>query len=403
MTSRSPSDRSPSTNNPREDRAVLGEFGLAPGLVHLNHGSFGAVPRSVDAVQSQWRAHIESNPTGFFKDELPGLMRGTAGHVARRFGGAANDWVFCENATSAVNGILGSLDLGPGDEIATTSHAYGAVAKAMRLWAERRGAGVAVAELPAHLTDDDEAVAAIAAVLGPRTRLLVIDHITSATAIVLPVGRIAERAHRAGVPVLVDGAHAPGHIPLDVPGVGADWYTGNAHKWLFAPRGCGLLWTAPERQNRTFPAILSHGTGAGYLAAFDWVGTRDVTPWLCFESGAAAHDGFGGGLLMDRNRQLAVEGAAIFGEITGATPAAPAAMRGAMAALDFGNAPTDPNLPPELQRALARRHGIVVPVHGFAGKLWLRISAQVYNEPDDYRRCAEAFRTEAGSLGFLSG
>jgi isopenicillin-N epimerase len=399
MTSHSPSDRSPSINDGVRRADILAQFELAPELVHLNHGSYGAVPRTVAAEQDRWRRHIERDPTSFFSFELPDVLRQSAGHVANRFGGRADDWVFCENATSAINGVLSSLTLEPGDEIVTTSHAYGAVLKAMGSWAARRGAAVVVAELPIYLQNDDQVVEAVSAALGPRSRLLIVDHITSATAMVLPVRRIVEDAHKMGIPVLVDGAHAPGHLPLDVPAIGADWYTGNAHKWLFAPRGCGLLWTDPARQAATLPAILSHGTDSGYTAAFDWIGTRDVTPWLCFEAAAKAHDAFGSTALMEDNRLLALAGAETVAESLGATASAPPQMRAAMAALSFGDAPSDPHAATGMRRTLVQRYGVVLPVYAFAGKIWLRISAQIYNRIDDYRRCAEAVGEAARGMG----
>jgi isopenicillin-N epimerase len=399
MTSPSPSEHSRSISDVDGRPAVAAQFALAPDLVHLNHGSFGALPRAVAAEQERWRSHIERDATSFFTFELPGLMRQGAGCVAQRFGGRADDWVFCENATSAVNGVLAGLPLEPGDEIVTTSHAYGAVLKAMRAWAARRGAGVVVANLPIPLKSEDEVVEAVAAALGPRTRLLLVDHITSATAVILPVKRLVELAHESGIPVLVDGAHAPGQLAVDVPSIGADWYTGNAHKWLFAPRGCGLLWTHPARQPETLPAILSHGTDGGYTAAFDWVGTRDVTPWLCFEAGAQAHGAFGGAGLMERNRLLALAGAEILAQSLGAIASAPPHMRAAMAALSVGDASGDAQLAINLRQVLVRDYGVVVPVHAFAGKVWLRISAQIYNHRDDYHRCAEVFAAAAKDVG----
>src|SRR5579862_4082134 len=190
MSSPSPLDHS---RNRMEPESALRAFDLDPDFLHLNHGSYGAVPRDVRLEQDRWRARIEKNPTGFFQDEYPPLMRATAEQVARRLGGKAADWVLCENATSAVNGILQSLDLGPGDEILTTSHAYGAVAKTMTLLAERRGAMLSIADVPPLPADDAEVVDAIASQLGPRTRLLVIDHITSATALIFPIREIAKR------------------------------------------------------------------------------------------------------------------------------------------------------------------------------------------------------------------
>jgi isopenicillin-N epimerase len=375
-----------------ERESALRAFELDPDFLHLNHGSYGAVPRDVRLEQDRWRAKIEKNPTGFFQDEYPPLMRATAEHVARRLGGEAKDWVLCENATGAANGVLQSLDLGPGDEILTTSHAYGAVAKTMALIAERRGATLSVADVPPLPANDEEVTDAIAAHLGPRTRILVIDHITSATALIFPVRRITERARAAGVPVLVDGAHAPGQIALDVPSLGADWYTGNAHKWLFAPRGCGVLWTHPRRQGMTRPAILSHGTDQGYRAAFDWIGTRDPSPWFCFETAARAHDGFGGEALMAGNRMLAAEAAEEMASALGAAIAGPASMRSSMAALLLKPNCDDPERAAAYRRRLASEHRIMVPVSVFAGALWLRISAQIYNAPDDYRRLATVCR-----------
>jgi len=367
---------------------VLDEFQLAPDRVHLNHGSYGAVPLVVQAEQDRLRAHIERDATSFFQDELPLALRAMAAKAAERFGGQAADWVFCENATAAINGVLASFPLHPGDEIVTTSHAYGAVLKAMRIWAERKGARLVIAELPAISESEDSIVDLIATALSPRCRLLVVDHITSATATVLPVQHIVEHAHRAGVAVLVDGAHAPGQVELDVAAIGADWYTGNAHKWLFAPKGCGLLWTTPRRQAETLPAVLSHGTGSGYPPAFDWIGTRDVTAWLSLAAAAQAHDSFAG--LIARNRALAEQGAAILSDELGAQPAAPRQMRAAMAAVVLKDSVSSPGLPQEFRRMLARDCKIIAPVYEFGGKLWLRVSAQIYNESDDYRRCAAA-------------
>ncbi|HEY1962767.1 MAG TPA: aminotransferase class V-fold PLP-dependent enzyme, partial [Rhizomicrobium sp.] len=206
------------------------------------------MPRSVQAAQDRLREEIERDPTGYFHERYPSEVRGAIETAATRFGGAGSDWVFCENATAAVNAVLASLPLKRGDEIVTTSHAYGAVLKAMQLWAARRDAVVRLAEVPPLVESETQVIEAIAAAFSSRTRLLVVDHITSPTAIVFPIAEIVQTARAAGVPVLVDGAHAPGQVELDVPALGADWYTGNAHKWFFAPRGCGLLWTAPQWQ-----------------------------------------------------------------------------------------------------------------------------------------------------------
>ncbi|HEY1638015.1 MAG TPA: aminotransferase class V-fold PLP-dependent enzyme [Rhizomicrobium sp.] len=348
----------------------------------------------VQREQERLRAEIERDPTSFFQDIYPGAIRDAATAAAKQFGGEAADWVFCENATVAVSSVLSSLPLSAGDEIVTTSHCYGAVRKAMQLWAERKGASLRIADVPVPVRSGEDIVQAIAGALTQRTRLLIVDHITSPTAIVFPAKEIVRTAHAAKVPVLVDGAHAPGQIALDVPDIGADWYTGNAHKWFFAPRGCGLLWTARQWQEITRPAVLSHGIDQGYSAAFDWVGTRDVTPWLSLAAAAGAYEAFGGSALRERNRRLAADAGDILMAAIGGTPSAPPELRAAMVSLCFSC-----DLAVEkaaLIRTALRDQGVIIAVAGFGPTLCLRFSAQIYNQDSDYRRCAEALR----QLGF---
>ncbi|MBS0275012.1 MAG: aminotransferase class V-fold PLP-dependent enzyme [Proteobacteria bacterium] len=388
MNNRSPSDLSP---NAPEGHAALALFQLAPDPIHLNHGSYGAVPKIVREAQDRWRAHIESNPTEFFRNELPAELRRLAGVVAQRFGGKPGDWVFCENATAAVNSVLASSGLREGDEIVTTSHVYGAVLKAMRIWAERFGAKVVVVPIPAIVESEEQVVQAIARSFSDRTKLLIVDHITSATAIVFPVAQIVSAAHARDIAVLIDGAHVPGHLPLDVEAIGADWYTGNAHKWLFAPRGCGLLWTAPQHQTRTLPVVLSHGAPAGYTQAFDWIGTRDATAWLCLEEAVRFYDALGGESLMARNRKLAATAGELLAQRLGLQITAPAAMRGAMTCLTSRPSSMNGARASSAMRHLRECCSAVVPVYLFEDALCIRISAQIYNEVADYETLAKAF------------
>lgn len=367
------------------------EFAFAPGLVYLNHGAYGATPRCVRTAQDRWRGRIEANPSAFFQADYPGLVREAAGAVAGFLGGRAEDWVFVENATAGVNAVLGSLALQPGDEILTTTHAYGAVRNAIAHHAGRVGAKLVEAVLPLPAIDDDAVIAAVEAALGPRTRLAVLDHVTSSTATVLPAKRLAALVQAAGVPVLIDGAHAPGMLALDVPAIDADWYVGNAHKWLFAPRGCGLLWTAPGRQATTHPAVISHGLGRGYTAEFDWIGTRDVTPWLAVAEAIAFCRRLGPDRMRAWNHALAVEAATLLAQAWNTEAAAPPSMTGAMASVRLPLPPiADVASAVRLQVALRTRFQIEVPMLWLDSELWLRVSAQVYNRPEHYRRLAEA-------------
>jgi isopenicillin-N epimerase len=383
-------DRSPTAP---DGAAALALFQLAPEHLHLNHGSYGAVPKIVSAEQDRWRARIEGNATEFFADVLPGELRRQAGIAAQHFGGQARDWVFVENATSAVNGVLASIGLRDGDEILTTSHAYGAVLKAMQIWASRFGAKVVTAAIPVIVESEDQIVCAIEGAITAKTRLLIVDHITSATAIVFPVQRIAQTARERGIAVLIDGAHAPGHVAFDVAAIGADWYAGNAHKWLFAPKGCGLLWTAPSRQEITRPTVLSHGAPDGYTQAFDWIGTRDVTPWLCFEAAAQFHARMGGESLMTRNRELVARASRHLAEELGMLITAPEAMRGAMTCLTARPSPIMPENASRVTVAVRECCGAVVPVYVFQNAFCVRISAQIYNTLSDYEALARVFPT----------
>jgi isopenicillin-N epimerase len=265
------------------------------------------------------------------------------------------------------------------------------VRNAIRQICGSAGASLIEAPLPFPLQSPQQAVDAIAAALGPHTRLVVIDAVTSPTAVLLPVAEIAARCRAAGVRLLVDAAHAPGMIPLDMPGLGADWVTGNAHKWLFAPKGCAFLWARKEAQEGLHPVVISHGLGHGFAAEFDWVGTRDPSAWLAVGAALDFWRALGGPGLMTRNRALADAAARLLAETWGTEIGAPAAMRGAMAAIRLplaGSAERETAL--AINRRLWAEHRVEVPIMAFAGRLWARISAQAYNDLDDYRRLAEA-------------
>jgi isopenicillin-N epimerase len=376
-------------------RAVArSEWLLDPGVAFLNHGSYGATPRAVLAEQDRWRTRMERQPTTFMTFELPQALRDAAARLAGFLRCEADDLAFVENATAGCNAVLNSLPLAAGDEILVTSHGYPAVHKAAGHAAARGGAHVIEAAVPFPLADRQEVVAAVAARLGPRTRLVVLDHITSPTAIIYPVAELIALCHAAGVLVLIDGAHAPGMLDLDIPAIGADWYVGNCHKWLMAPKGAGFIWAAPGRQAGLHPPVISHGYGRGFVAEFDWVGTRDPSAWLAVPEAIEFHQKHGGAALRARNIGLVRESAALLAQRWGTPRGAPDALTGSMAAIRVpGHEPATWERALELRRKLFDTHRIEAAITPFAGALWARISAQAYNDPEDYRRLGAAFQS----------
>ncbi len=364
------------------------EFLLEDGFVTVNHGSFGATPRPVLEAQAAWRARMEAQPSRFFACELGPALRAAAAHLAGALGADAEGLVFVTNATEGCNAILRSLPLRAEEEVVLLGHAYGAVRKAAGFVAAAAGARVVEAPFRFPRPEPAEVLATLAAALGPRTRLAVLDHITSASALVLPLAEMVALCRARGVPVLVDGAHAPGQVPLDLPAIGADWYVGNCHKWLFAPKGCAFLWAAPGRREGLHPTVISHGLGEGYLAEFDWTGTRDPSAWLAVEAALGVHAALGGAGLMARNAALAAAAGAMLAARLGTEVGALPSMQGAMAVVRL---PWRGDATPATALALRQRLfalGTDAPVAALDGALWLRLSAQAYNAPADYERLA---------------
>ncbi|TAL02946.1 MAG: aminotransferase class V-fold PLP-dependent enzyme [Rhodospirillaceae bacterium] len=364
---------------------------LDPTVTYLNHGGYGATPHEVLAVQTDWRQRIEKNPTRFMTAEYPAAIRHAAGVLAGYVGAAPDDVVFIDNATSGCNAVLRSLDFRPGDEILIANLAYGAIIKAARYVADRTGATLMIAELPLPVSHEDDVVAAFAARLSDRTRLVVLDHIFSPTGLVVPVRRLSDAAHAVGARVLIDGAHVPGNLALNVIETGADWYVGNCHKWLFAPRACGFLWATGAAREAIHPLAISHGYGQGMTAEFDWTGTRDPSTFLSVPAGIAFHDRLGGPALMTRNTGLASEAARRLVSLWNTEVAAPPGMCAAMAAirlpLEYASTAADAVA---LRTWLSEHHKIEVALSFQGDAAWVRIAAQAYNEPTDYDTLAGA-------------
>ncbi len=392
-----PAAASPARREPGFGRAMLQHWALDPGFVYVNHGTVGAPPRRVLAAQQAIRDEIERQPARYLLRELadveqvamrmPPRMRTAAAAVATFLGTRPEDLAFVDNATTGCNAVLRSMSFGPGDEILVTDHGYGAVTNAARYVAERAGGSVRAVELPFPGITPESAVAAIEAALGERTRMLVVDHVTSGSALVLPIAEIASRCRARGVATLVDGAHAPGMLPLDIPALGADFYTGNLHKWAMAPRSSAILWAASERQGELHPTVISWGFGHGMSAEFDMPGTRDPSPWLAAPDGIAFMQELGLDAMRAWNHRLAYGSArALAGRWDVAIPA-PESMYGSMVTIPlparFG---TTSAAAEALKSALLYDERIETQIHAFKGQIWIRLAAQVYNDERDFER-----------------
>ena len=376
------------------------DFRLGPGIDHLNHGGYGATPRCVLEAAEGWRLAMEADPSTFFRRDLSGLVRRAAARVAGFLGGRGEDWAFVENATSGLNAIIASLALAPGDELLCLSQVYGAIGNALAHHAGRHGARVVEVAVPVPFTEPGRLLDAIAAAIGPRTRLALFDHITSAGAVVLPIREMAALCHDRGVPVAVDGAHAPGQIALDVARLGVDWYVGNLHKWAFAAKGTGVIWCAPERQGALHPTAISHALGHGFSAEFDYTGTRDNSAWLAVPAALDYLDGLGAEAMRAHNAALAREAGEMLAEAWRSAAAAAPEFCAAMVSVKLpgrlpGGTRGERDAARRLAAQLTEEHGITTGIMVLDGGLWVRVSAQIYNEIGDYQRLAAIGKTLA--------
>lgn len=379
---------------------------LDPAVLYLNHGTVGVTPLAVLAEQRRIRDEIERRPSQFLLRELSEIRFGTgdaekprlrraADAVAAFFGARGDDFVFVDNVTAGANAALASLPLAAEDEIVVLELGYGGIHAAARHAARRHGATLRAIALREPVRDADEVVADFTAALGPRTRLAVIDHVTSGSALVLPVDRLCAVCRERGITSLVDGAHAPGAIALDLPSIGADVYVANLHKWGWTPRSLGFLWASPGARDHLRPPVVSWGLDSGLTAEFDWPGTRDPTAALAAPAAIALQREIGVERIRAWNHGLAWRGARRLAERWGVPFETPESMVGTMATLSlperFGST-SDAAV--ALRDRLLFDHAIEVHLAAWKGRLRVRISAQVYNEDADYDRLADALEHE---------
>ena len=386
----------------RFGREMLEHWWLDPQAVYLNHGTVGVTPRRVLDAQQALRETIERHPARFLLRELmsldamppaqPTRLRAAAERVAAFLGARGEDVVFVDNVSAGVNAVLRSLRLQAGDEIVLFDHAYGAVARMAAWVAREQGARVVTVPLPFPIDGAATVLDALAAAITTRTRIAVLDHVTSETALVLPLRQMAALCRDRGVLVLADGAHAPGAIDVDIPALGVDWYAANLHKWAFAPRGCGVLWAAPQRREGLHPVVLSWGLGLGWHQEFDWTGTRDPTPYLCAPDGIEFITDFLGLQAMREYNHALVWGAAQgLASRWGMPWTTPESMVGCMATVPLPlRLGTDTADASRLKDWLLLERQIEVPIVARGARLWARVSAQVYNDDSDIDRLASA-------------
>jgi len=381
---------------------------LDPKVTFLNHGSFGSCPRSVLAFQQEMRERLERQPVQFLVRELEELLDEARQTLASFIGADSDGLVFVPNATAGVNTVLRSLKFEPGDELLVTNHEYKACRSALDFAASRAGLRVVEAEIPFPLSHPSQVVEAIAAAVTPRTRLALVDHVTSQTGLVFPIQDIIRVLTERGVEVLVDGAHAPGMVPLNLQALAPTYYAGNCHKWICAPKTAGFLFVQADRRRDIRPLIISHGAytqrtdRSRYLIEFSWTGTWDPSavlsvPVALQTLGRAVTGGWP--TIMEHNRALALAGRRLLVEALKIESPCPDGMIGSLASVPLPDAPNDlvptsPLYADPMQDQLREEYGIEVPVVPWPEhpRRLLRISAQLYNSLPQYRRLAEALR-----------
>ena len=371
------------------------DFSIPADVHYLNHGSFGPSPRSVQKARHAWSARLESQPMQFFVREMEEGFDQAYHDLGEFVGADADDLIFVDNATFGMNVVAGSVELSAGDEILLGDQEYGAVLNIWRNRCKQTGAKLVVAPLPVPVTDADELVAALFAHATPRTKLIVISHVTSPTAIILPVEAICREARHRKIATCIDGPHAPAMVPLNLRQIGCDYYTASCHKWLSAPFGCGFLYVRRALQQKIQPLIVSWGGSVSgrekcWKDAFHWVGTRDPASFLSVSAAIGYLRQVGLERFRDYSHGLAQQARKRIAELTGHDALVPddPLWYGSMIALPMPNLPDDSSseikhLSHPLQIKLWREHRIEVPIPEWKGTRYLRVSCHLYTAPED--------------------
>ena len=362
------------------------EFLLRPDVVFLNHGSFGATPKGVLEAQREWQSRMEAQPVDFMVRQLEPALRTALSTAAAYVGTSAGNLSFVPNATTGVNAVIQQAKLRDGDEILTTSHRYDAVGNALHHVAELRGAKVVEAHLPFPV-EDGEILERVEAAISPRTRLMVVDQIASATAIGFPAEALVEMAKKRDIPILIDGAHAPGQVDVDLDILEPDYWTGNLHKWTCSPKGAALLYVAPRHQSTFHAHVISHGYRTGWQREFGWVGTMDFSAYLASTAAIAMHEEWGGERFRAQNHALMIQASELILSTFPNLPACAGKPTLAMRSFLLQGVAAEP-LYAALQQA-----GIETVVHPWGSDSLLRISCfSRYNTLEQYVALVDALR-----------
>ena len=391
-------------------------FALDPETIFLNHGSFGGCPVSVLKHQNELRLRLESQPVQFFQRDYEPLRDEALAVLGEFVGADKDDLVFVPNATEGVNTVVRSLPLRQGDEILVSNHEYNACRNAIEYAAEKRGATVVVVDVPYPLASEDQVLEAIASKVSKKTRLALFDHVTSHTGLIMPIKRIIDYLAERGIDTLVDGAHAPGMVPLSINALGAAYYTGNCHKWMCGPKSAAFLHVRRDKQSEVRPLTISHGANSPrtdrskFQIEFGWMGTRDpssalTVPYAIEYMGGLLSGGWAA--IMESNRRLALAGREVIQKTLGIAPPSPDSMIGSLASIPLAS----PHLAEpsqsikyqsNWQETLITRHNIEVPLFVWPSRPShiVRISAQVYNDLSQYEFLAERLKElSAGGQG----
>ncbi len=377
-------------------------WSLDRSVTFLNHGSFGACPKAVLSAQQRLREQLENEPLRFFGREWEKLLDDARRKLAGFVGADVEDLVFVPNATTGVNCVLRSLVFHPEDEILTTNHEYNACRNALDFIASRTGVRVVVAKIPFPIESSEQILEAVIEGVSPKTRLVLLDHVTSQTGLIFPIQQLVKQLQQRGVDTLVDGAHAPGMLPLNLSEIGATYYTGNCHKWLCAPKGAAFLYVQRDKQPEIRPLTISHGANSPrtdksrFQLEFDWMGTNDPTAYMCVPEAIAFMGSLlpgGWNELRQRNHQLALQARQLLCEALNVSAPCPDEMIGSMAVVPMPEVLESRNFM-ALHDELFDRFGIQVQVVPWEKpKLLVRVSAQIYNTLEQYEYLGKALRT----------